>query len=81
MDNRRKFLVDLAAMLGFDPLQPKNWETVTNAQVRANNVCIKAHSSKELTLSQGRSLFAHYTSLQDALVDTFPEMDFSMNGE
>jgi len=37
-ENRRKFLLELAAEKGIDPYQAENWETVTRADVQAKKV-------------------------------------------
>lgn len=36
--NRRKFFIDFAKKMGFDPLVPENWNRVTKSQLLAENV-------------------------------------------
>jgi len=37
-ENRRKFFVSFAEEMGFDPLQPKNWDKITTTQILEKKV-------------------------------------------
>ena len=38
IENRKRFFLNIARKLGFDPSKAKNWENVTNADIRMEKV-------------------------------------------
>jgi len=40
IENRKKFFLNFAAELGFDPFDAKNWENITKAQICERRVRI-----------------------------------------
>mgnify|MGYP006983421236 FL=1 len=37
-ENRKKFFLEMAAEMGFDPMKPQNWAHVSGVHILAHNV-------------------------------------------
>lgn len=81
IQNRRQFFTQFAADMGFDPLRPENWRSITNAHIVKKKVqlfffqLVIFLSLKKMTL-QGKGLLCTFKgSLKQALQKTFPDME------
>jgi len=78
IENRRKFFLEIAESLKFDPAVARNWKKVRTAHVVARKVtsCLLFFSILKPTTTiaiQGRRLLGCYKgSVARALKDTFP---------
>jgi hypothetical protein len=49
IENRRKFFIEFAQEMGFDPFVPENWNNVTYAKIIEKKVNIRSPRMKLLT--------------------------------
>ena len=79
IENRKKFFIDYAKQMGFDPNNPWNWQRVTKAHIIAKRVKIPflpnlGFSNENIFLIKGGALIQLYKgSVRRALEDSFPE--------
>jgi len=43
VENKKNFILKFAEERSFDPYDPHNWETITNADIHANKVTLASH--------------------------------------
>lgn len=79
LENRKKFLCQFANDMGFDPLDPEQWRSVTCAQLIERKVTYRIVSLIDLGLAhQGAGLLKTYNrSLKTALEKT---LDIKLQG-
>ena len=63
IENRRQFFCEYAKDRGFDPTKPENWNSVTQADIRANKVCCELAASPPPPPQQSISIIKSYSVL------------------
>ena len=78
--NQRQFFCEVAAQMGFDPMEASDWKQVTWNNIVSRGVMDEIFSFATYPhfnkLQQGTQVLHHYSTLRDALRQAFPELHF-----
>ena len=84
LENRKRFFLNLAEELGFDPSDPNGWDTVSADHIKAKKVRAlspfkpSAHLFNIFqSMDQAEGLLRAYGGLHNALQQTFPKLPLS----